>query len=385
MKISEAKIRKLIRESLLVSEVVDLATGTTDFETVRFAKCEKINFPPIFREIFFQFTFGQTPRDMANNVRRHLTGKTPRGTTAEIWAQNVNALVNEETFDTIMGYVNQFMNVVGVPAVFCKFLQQAVDLFADIANLFYDRNAASDEPRANLTSPFNKAFLEALESSAEYNLSSQGNDVLNRLVQINITDDSVSSASSDYKTSLYMLVSEDLMLFLSSVAVPGVDHISGGGNDNYLLGALDTFFSSYNDFLSTLRSAQRRISHTTNIEEVLTQIAEVTSSTLFESLDRPRRLRDIMTKVLISDKKELIKSFDQNMEGKDDDNVKREKQGLVSQYIEMINYIVRLMLMHVMQDIPNRAGQPDYRQYYRETPKFINRLNAIAGQLGLVN
>lgn len=384
MKISEAKIRKLIRESLLVSEVVDLATGTTDFETVRFAKCEKINFPPIFREIFFQFTFGQTPRDMANNVRRHLTGKTPRGTTAEIWAQNVNALVNEETFDTIMGYVNQFMNVVGVPAVFCKFLQQAVDLFADIANLFYDRNAASDEQRADLTSPFNKAFLASLESAAELNLSRQSADVLRQLIQISITNDSVSSASSDYKTSLYMLVAEDLMVGLSAVAAPDADVISAS-HDMPLLQRVDRFFGSYNAFLSAARTLQRRIRHTTSVEEVLSQIIDITTASLFEYLDSPRRLGDVMTQKLISEKRELIKSFDQNMEGKDDENVKREKQNLVSQYIEMINYIVRLMLMHVMQDIPNRAGQPDYRQYYRETQNFINRLNAIAGQLGLVN
>ena len=60
MKITESKIKRLIKYSLM-HEVVDLATGNTQFDTVRFAKCEKIEMPPVFRQIFFDKAFGLPP------------------------------------------------------------------------------------------------------------------------------------------------------------------------------------------------------------------------------------------------------------------------------------------------------------------------------------
>jgi hypothetical protein len=66
MKVNEKTIRRYIRNSLL-SEIVALETGSTDFMTTKYEQCPQIKIPPIFRELYLDKMYGEKPEEMRIN------------------------------------------------------------------------------------------------------------------------------------------------------------------------------------------------------------------------------------------------------------------------------------------------------------------------------
>ena len=130
MKISKTQIRKYIRSSLL-NEITDLETGSTDFVTTKYEQCPKIIVPPIFKDLFIDKVYGQNPNEMRNNLSRRYSELADNKQTAVLFAQ----AMSDDNINTIMGYLNDFMNIAGVPAMFCKFLQMAIDAAAEVIDL----------------------------------------------------------------------------------------------------------------------------------------------------------------------------------------------------------------------------------------------------------
>ena len=72
IKLTEKATRAIIKPTF-VNEIVDLATGTTDFETPKFEKCEQIDIPPIIKDWLLHKWFNQTPKEVRANVKTHFS------------------------------------------------------------------------------------------------------------------------------------------------------------------------------------------------------------------------------------------------------------------------------------------------------------------------
>ena len=162
MNISEDKIKLLIRESLM-NEVTQLITkqGGTSFIEAKYKECKQIKIPPIFKDLFIDKVFGETPNEIRNNIRKNYSDLERNEQTALLFAE----AFSDDNINIILDYMTQFANIMGVPAMFCEFLQLAVDKAAGIIELFYDREA-QEASTGDVTALFNLMIIDYINQAA---------------------------------------------------------------------------------------------------------------------------------------------------------------------------------------------------------------------------
>ena len=130
MKINRKNLRRYIQLSL-IKEITDLSTQETNFKTTKYEQCPQIVVPPIFRELYLDKVYGETPSQMRTNLQRRYSELTQDKQAAVRFA----TVFSDENIAAVMGLVNDFMNIAGVPAMFCKFLQMAIDQAAQMLDV----------------------------------------------------------------------------------------------------------------------------------------------------------------------------------------------------------------------------------------------------------
>jgi len=384
MKITESKIKRLIKYSLM-NEVVDLATGNTQFDTVRFAKCEKIEIPPVFRQIFFDKAFGQSPTEMRKNMTVHLSKQMPGNkTSTEEWAQRINGVLNPESMDMIFYYLNEFANIAGVPAVFCKFLQMAIDEAGDILELFYDseKEDSKTSPR-DMSSIMQKhikdAISKAMQRSRIQTIDPGAIGKSLRVDVININKDYGSIDNPKYSSMLFLYTMSQTLHVLAvnkkDSALPDIDA--------ELLAALENDYQNYSEFLSDISGMINRMPENIEIEEIFSRVKALIEKILNKShsLVKAKRIAipDEVMKSLSNNT--IMTSFKNNLQGLDKSQSMEAKRQVMVDFKKLIQYIMQLSLMHVVRHVPNMSKQPNFREFFKNNPKSLAFLNSFSGQI----
>jgi hypothetical protein len=383
MKITESKIKRLIKYSLM-HEVVDLATGGTQFDTVRFAKCEKIEMPQVFRQIFFDKAFGQSPAEMRKNITVHLKKQMPGNkTSSEEWAQRISGVLNPESMDMIFYYLNEFANIVGVPAVFCKFLQMAIDEAGDILELFYDseKEDSKASPR-DMSSIMQKHIKDAISKAMQQSrIKTSIIDPTGRAFGVDVINVSKEYGSIDnpkYSSMLFLYtMSQTLHVLATNKAdgyLPDVDV--------ELLAALENDYQNYFTFLNDISRAINRMGRNVEIKEIFNVIKDLVESILNRShfsADEKDSINYAIGRNLSENT--VMTSFENNLQGLDESQSMEAKRQVMVDFKKLIQYIMQLSLMHVVRHIPSMSKQPNFREFFKNNPKSLSFLNSFSSQI----
>jgi hypothetical protein len=384
MKITESKIKRLIKYSLM-HEVVDLATGNTQFDTVRFAKCEKIEMPPVFRQIFFDKAFGQSPAEMRKNITVHLRKQMPgNSTTAEEWAQRISGVLNPESMDMIFYYLNEFANIAGVPAVFCKFLQMAIDEAGDILELFYDSEKEDSQTSSrDMSSIMQNHIKDALSKAVQQsriettNLGLTGSSL--RVDAIKVNKEYGSIDNPKYSSMLFLYTMSNTLNVLAvnkkDSYLPDVD--------TELLAALENDYQNYSAFLSDISRAINRMDKNVEIEGIFNVISGLVEEILNRSHSLVKAEKANISYAIGKNLSEntLVTSFKNNLQGLGERQSTDSKRQVLVDFKKLIQYIMQLSLMHVVRHMPNMSKQPNFREYFKNNPKSLGFLNSFSGQI----
>ena len=384
MKITESKIKRLIKYSLM-HEVVDLATGNTQFDTVRFAKCEKIEMPPVFRQIFFDKAFGQSPTEMRKNITVHLSKQMPANkTTAEEWAQRINGVLNPESMDMIFYYLNEFANIAGVPAVFCKFLQMAIDEAGDILELFYDseKEDSKTSPR-DMSSIVQKHIKDAISKAMQQSrIETSDPDPIGNSLRVDAINVNKKYGSIDNPKYSSMLFLYTMSQTLHVLAVNKKDGALSD-IDAELLAALENDYQNYSEFLSDVSGKINRIDKNVEIEEIFNVILSLSDNILNRSHSlvklKQSEINYTISKNLLDDN--LMMSFKNNLQGLNERQSMETKRQVMVDFKKLIQYIMQLSLMHIVRHVPNISKQPNFREFFKNNPKSLAFLNNFSGQI----
>tara|TARA_B100000674_G_scaffold454616_1_gene427706 strand:- start:9692 stop:10909 length:1218 start_codon:yes stop_codon:yes gene_type:complete len=221
MKINKYNLRKYIKATLL-NEVTALETGQTNFTTTRYEQCPKIIVPPIFKDLFLDKIYGENPNEMRVNLSRKYS---------ELHGSKQNAVLFEKAFsdeniDTIMGYLNDFMNIAGVPAIFCKLLQSAIDAAAEIIDLLRlvdekEDESKIDDPQGIYRVGIRDAFNETADALFHtYVIPTNGYDKDDFLKKLHIVKEKRHLSSKAFKTTAFMCFPNTLDALINGISIP---------------------------------------------------------------------------------------------------------------------------------------------------------------------
>lgn len=165
MKINRKNLRRYIQLSL-IKEITDLSTQETNFKTTKYEQCPQIVVPPIFRELYLDKVYGETPSQMRTNLQRRYSELTQDKQAAVRFA----TVFSDENIAAVMGLVNDFMNIAGVPAMFCKFLQMAIDQAAQMLDVLGVLSEEEDDSDlGDISGIYRNAVRDAFNASCDIN------------------------------------------------------------------------------------------------------------------------------------------------------------------------------------------------------------------------
>jgi hypothetical protein len=415
MKIKEKTLRKIIKMPQM-HEIVDLSTGSTQFETNSFEDCQQIKIPKLFKDVFLNKLYAKkgyspTPREVKSAVTKHFNnvsqgiggvGQIPRNwkTMSEKQKiQIINAMFSDEVIDNMSFYMQQFMSIAGVPAVFCKFLQMAIDELASIMELFVDFEATDDSEKIpDLNGFINNKMKKGIEAYVNNVNDTRIDNWLynNKAIAFKnkfaIAGDEGSILDSRYDSYVYLYwisniinkLTEKMTIFQSPLTsnVPA-DNIK---TDDELSVLIVETYKNFGVFLKSVGKAERRIAADTSVEDIMNTISNIHNNEIkIDSLknnllNSESDAENSFNKFTVDDNRS-IESISSAYEILSDNEKMRKKTLILTSYKTILIYTYKLSLTYLIKALPAAAGEVDVNKFYKNFPKFYKSLKAIATQI----
>lgn len=415
MKIKEKTLRKIIKMPQM-HEIVNLSTGDTKFETNSFEDCQQIKIPKLFKDVFLNKLYAKkgyspTPREVKSAVTKHFNnvsqgiggvGQIPRNwkTMSEKQKiQIINAMFSDEVIDNMSFYMQQFMSIAGVPAVFCKFLQMAIDELASIMELFVDFEATDDSEKIpDLNGFINNKMKKGIEAYVnnvnDANIDSwlyNGKDIAFK-AKFAIEQDEGSILDSRYDSYVYLYwvssiinkLTEKMIIFES----PLTNEVATDNSktDDELSVLIVETYKNFGVFLKSVGKAERQITANTPVTDIMSKISDIHNKQIKIDSLKSNLLNSVsdaessFNKFTIEDNRS-IESISSAYEILSDNEKMRKKTLILTSYKTVLIYTYKLSLTYLIKALPAAAGEVDVNKFYKNFPKFYKSLKAIATQI----
>jgi hypothetical protein len=408
IKLSEKTVRGIIKPTF-VNEIVDLATGVTDFETPKFEKCEQINIPPIIKDWLLNKWFDQNPEEVRANLKTHFSNPGLAFPGSQDWnnkspreqAQIVNSVFSDESIKNISYLLNQFTNISGIPAVFCKFLQMAIDELAKLMGLFVDFEKKEEGDVKDIS-----AFINLhLKNSIEKGILELQNTNSSSIINAKETELKMTAASNRSYGGTENYLAWNILHWISGFfklysgapdlksPLKSLNGLSTPtdlqSQDKELVNVIKESYKTFVAFQREVIALRNGIDENTKTDEIFDGIKDLHEEFFFSGI-YSSSLKSVDPSTIgvsncIDAFRDELRTQEERIEKEhnllQDNEKERKKKAIVTSYFVMMKYMFSLGLQEIIIFIPATHGEPNFKKYYQNYPQFVAYLTSVASQI----